>query len=72
MNWRRTDFDRLESGNGWVVQTFLLPRGTRTHVRYRGELQIFVPCEEEGIVYAERYAPTKVDETCAEQMARAA
>lgn len=55
MNWQRTDFDRLESGY-WVIQTFLLPRGTRTHVRYRGELQIFVPCEEEGIEYAEYYA----------------
>lgn len=55
MNWTRTDFDRLEA-QGWVVQTFLLPRGTRTHVRYLGELQIYVPCEEEGVAYAEYYA----------------
>jgi hypothetical protein len=58
MNWQRTDFDRLEC-DGWVIQTFLLPRGTRTHVRYRGELQIFVPCEADGIEYAQYYARWK-------------
>lgn len=58
MIWERTDSDRLESGY-WVIQTFLLPRGTRTHVRYRGVLQIFVPCESEGLAYVKRYAWTK-------------
>lgn len=59
LDWKRTDIDRLEAA-GWVVQTFDLPRGTRTHVRYRGELQTFAPSESEGVVYAEWFAWTKL------------